>query len=153
METIEKLLKKEPVYLNVWDSKIAVISDFDNIYMSKSEYLAESSPYSNVSLWEEKKEIMKTAIKRWEPINILFASYGYENYSGDAWVLFEKEGKLYEVKGGHCSCYGLEGQWEPEEVNLDELQQRLTKGTFGEDDYSGNTFKSQLMSFLGLTDN
>lgn len=45
---------------------------------------------------------------------ILAASYTYEDYSGSAYVLFRKDGKLWEVNGGHCSCYGLEGQWVPE---------------------------------------
>lgn len=48
---------------------------------------------------------------------ILFASYGGAAYEGDAIVLFEREGKLFEVHGGHCSCYGLEGQWTPEETS------------------------------------
>lgn len=65
-------------------------------------------------------------IKELESINIIVATYTYENYSGDAFVLFEKQGKFYEVNGSHCSCYGLEGQWQPEEVNLEELEQRFT---------------------------
>lgn len=52
-----------------------------------------------------------------EDVNILYARYVYENYEGDAYVLFAKNGYLYEVFGGHCSCYGLEGQWEPEKVD------------------------------------
>lgn len=60
-------------------------------------------------------------------INILVASYTYEHYNGSAFVLFEQDGVLYEVNGSHCSCYGLEDQWEPEEVNLDELEQRFSR--------------------------
>lgn len=59
---------------------------------------------------------------------ILWATYTYENYSGDATVLFKENGKYYEVHGSHCSCYGLEGQWDAEEVNLLELENRITKG-------------------------
>lgn len=55
---------------------------------------------------------------------IICASYTYENYSGSAWVLFRKDGKLFEVNGGHCSCYGLEDQWVPEETSLDALRMR-----------------------------
>lgn len=43
---------------------------------------------------------------------ILFAVYTYEDYSGSAHVLYRRNGKLYEVHGGHCSCNGLEGQWD-----------------------------------------
>ena len=50
-----------------------------------------------------------------ESVHVLFAYYSYENYSGDAYVLFEQDGKLYGVEGSHCSCYGLEDQWYPTE--------------------------------------
>lgn len=40
---------------------------------------------------------------------LVFAAYGEANYEGDAKVIFQKEGKLYEVSGSHCSCRGLEG--------------------------------------------
>lgn len=53
---------------------------------------------------------------------ILHAVYNTEPYEGSAFVLFKgKGGKLYEVNGGHCSCYGLEGQWKPEETSWDAL--------------------------------
>jgi hypothetical protein len=52
---------------------------------------------------------------------ILLAKYEYECYTGDALVIYMQNGKLYEVNGGHCSCYGLEGQWEPEETTWEAL--------------------------------
>lgn len=58
---------------------------------------------------------------------IIIAVYEYEDYSGDAFVLFEEDGQLYEVHGGHCSCYGLEGQWEPEPTSWDLLIDRVEK--------------------------
>jgi hypothetical protein len=59
-----------------------------------------------------------------EGCEILYASYSYENYSGDTEVLFVKNGILYEVVGGHCSCNGLEDQWEPEETSVVALLSR-----------------------------
>lgn len=56
--------------------------------------------------------------------DVLLAAYTYEDYSGDAFVLFRKDGILFEVNGGHCSCYGLEGQWEPEETTTECLLKR-----------------------------
>lgn len=152
MKTLEKIIKQRPVYLNDWKENklIGVISDFEDVYLSKSEYEAKESPYPNKEAWEEKKARMKSLLKIWKPIRILFASYGYENYSGDAFVLFERDGKLFEVNGGHCSCYGLEGQWTPEEVTLPELKHRLIKGTLGQDDYCGNPFSNELKAFLGV---
>ena len=81
-----------------------------------------------------------------EGVEILLASYTYENYSGDAFVLFRKGGKLYEVNGGHCSCYGLEGQWDPEETTVAELRHRLTEGNLGR--YYGNEFADELSAVL-----
>lgn len=150
MKTLEVIVNQSSIYFNDWEDKIGVVSDFDDIYISKKEYESEESPYPNVECWVEKKSKMKKALEKWSDINILFASYGQANYSGDAWVLFEQDGKLYEVNGGHCSCYGLEGQWSPEEVCLEELENRLLNGTFGEDDWSENNFKKELCKFLGV---
>ncbi len=150
MKTLEQILKTEPIFLHNWTSKIDMISDFEEVYLTEAEYISEKAPYANVEYWEEKKKRMTIAIDKFKDINILFASYGQDNYSGDAWVLFEKNGKLYEVNGSHCSCYGLEGQWDAEEVVLPELENRLTKGTFGQDDYSGNEFSNELKKFLGI---
>ena len=150
MKTLKQILKTEPIFLHNWRSKIDIIGDFDDIYMTEADYKAEKAPYPNVELWEEKKISMDKAIKRFENKNILFASYGQDNYQGDAWVLFEENGKLFEVNGSHCSCFGLEGQWEEEEVVLSELENRLTKGTFGQDDYSDNEFANELKMFLGI---
>lgn len=55
---------------------------------------------------------------------VLLAWYGYGDYCVSSFVLFKKDGKLYEVNGSHCSCYGLEGQWEPEETSWDALKMR-----------------------------
>lgn len=54
----------------------------------------------------------------------LVARYDQECYEGSAFVLFRKDGKLYEVHGSHCSCYGLEGQWAPEETDWKALAMR-----------------------------
>ena len=150
MKTLEQLLQQEPVYLNDWSNKIDMISDFEGLYMSKKDYEAEIAPYANVEYWEENKTKMKKAIDSYNDINVLFASYGQANYSGDAWVLFEKDNRLYEVNGGHCSCYGLEGQWEPEETDTSALRLRIEKGNLGQDAWSGNEFLHELKEFIGL---
>lgn len=88
-----------------------------------------------------------------ENVNILLAYYCYENYEGDAYVLFEQDGTLYEVSGGHCSCYGLEGQWRPQEAHLIELKHRVTEGTFGRvymwnDELGANKFNEELREVI-----
>ena len=78
--------------------------------------------------------------EEFKDISILFAVYSDECYEGTAFVLFHKDGKLFEVNGGHCSCYGLEGQWDPEETTLEALIHRTEKGRlgsfYGEGDYT-----------------
>lgn len=67
-------------------------------------------------------------VDTFKELNLLFAFYEYEDYSGDAYVLYEKDGKLFEVSGGHCSCYGLEDQWSPDETTKEALLHWLTHG-------------------------
>lgn len=72
-----------------------------------------------------------------EPTEIIFAGYAYEDYSGDALVIFRKGRKYYTVHGSHCSCHGLEGQWEPEEyaskaILRKAMEKRATYGIFGQ---------------------
>lgn len=63
--------------------------------------------FSNYGVGEEQQE----------GIDIIFAEYEYEEYSGSSLVIFIKDGKLYEVNGSHCSCNGLEDCWSPEETS------------------------------------
>lgn len=152
MKTLEQIIKTKPVFLNDWkdSKKFGVMCDFEDLYMTKEEYEAEKAPYPNIQAWIENKEKATRLIKEWKGKKVLFASYSYQDYSGDAFVLFCENGKLFEVNGSHCSCYGLEGQWTPEEVVLKELENRITVGTFGKDSYCGNEFNSELRTFLGL---
>lgn len=79
-------------------------------------------------------------------INILLAWYDHYDYEGYAFVLFERNGKLYEVNGSHCSCYELAGQWEPEEVSVPELRHRMDEGTLG--GYTEEDHKSELRALI-----
>lgn len=79
--------------------------------------------------WDDyRKQDAEEALAGFE---VLFAHYGGGSYDGEAFVLLESEGKFFEVNAGHCSCYGLEGQWEPEEACLEELVHRVEKGRLG----------------------
>lgn len=71
-------------------------------------------------------------------VEILLAHYSYEKYSGTAFVLFRRDGRLYEVNGSHRSCYGLEDQWRPEEVSMKALRHWL------DNDYSFEGFREIL---------
>ena len=67
-------------------------------------------------------------------IELLLASYCHEDYSGKAFLLFRRDGKLWELNAHHCSCYGLEGKWDPEVTTVVALRHRLGHGTLGLDD-------------------
>lgn len=56
--------------------------------------------------------------------NLLVSYYELGSYEGEAFVLYEKDGELYEVNGSHCSCYGLENQWEPTRTTWKALAMR-----------------------------
>lgn len=81
-----------------------------------------------------------------DEVCVLLAAYSYECYEGSAFVLFIKDDKLYEVHGSHCSCYGLEGQWEPEETTFEALDQRTRKGYlfYGQEEEVTARFKELL---------
>ena len=74
--------------------------------------------------------------------HVFLAYYHCGDYGCDssAFVLYEKEGKLYEVHGSHCSCHGLDeenywggttSQWDSEEVTVEALRHRLAHGCLG----------------------
>lgn len=76
-----------------------------------------------------------------EPEEVLFAGYRTPSYEGYALVVYRNGDKYYTVEGSHCSCMGLEGQWNPEEYSKETLRQvyerkaeTLAKSTY-ESDY------------------
>jgi len=81
-------------------------------------------------------------------VKVLLASYGYGNYCGVAFVLFKRDGKLFEVNANHCSCYGLEQEWYPEETTKEALLHRLNEGKLGDDGYTDNVFRDELREVL-----
>lgn len=123
------------IYLNDWKdgNAASVFTEFDG---------------TRWSAYREDDAIPVEEKPEYQGVDILLASYSYECYSGDAFVLFRKDGKLYEVNGGHCSCYGLEGQWEPEETTVEAILHRLEHGDLGKDSYCGNEFSVELTALL-----
>ena len=87
-------------------------------------------------------------INELDDCEIIFHDYAYGDYCGSAFTLFMKNGILYECNGGHCSCYGLEGQWDPEETSVEALKKRDWKWAFSES-YEWDTVAVQeFMSLL-----
>lgn len=60
---------------------------------------------------------------------IILADYTYEDYSGNSYVLFVGvDDKLYEVYGSHCSCHGLEDQWDICDTTLEYFYDQIERG-------------------------
>lgn len=55
-------------------------------------------------------------------VKVLYALREYGDYDGWCIVIFKRGRKLYEVHGSHCSCFGLEEQWCPEETSVAALR-------------------------------
>ena len=79
--------------------------------MFKDNFDEAEEVFHEFAVTDEQKAFVK---------HIIFAAYSCAGYEGEAHVVFEgTDGKYYEVNGSHCSCHGLEDQWEPEETTLD----------------------------------
>lgn len=63
-----------------------------------------------------------------EPVAV-YADYDCPSYEGYANVYYVEGGKLYHVYGSHCSCYGLEGMWEPDEMTIESVRRIFTEGS------------------------
>ena len=103
--------------------------------------------------WENEQDIEREFSLTDGELNgafILLAHYDIDGYEGSAFVLFERDGQLYEVNGGHCSCMGLEGQWSPEETSVDELTYRVKNGRLGWGYYDTDSFANQISEVLGI---
>lgn len=86
--------------------------------------------YEDFECFEDVEREFAVSLDHKENFRVLFAVYTQQYYEGDAFVLFEENGDLFEVHGSHCSCYGLEDQWDPEKTSVEALLHRLDHGTF-----------------------
>lgn len=60
-----------------------------------------------------------------DEVIVAYMSVGAYGCDSDALIIYRREGRLYEVNGSHCSCYGFEGQWDPELIGtLEEVVSR-----------------------------
>jgi len=77
-------------------------------------------------------------------VTILLATYIHDELGGEAFVLFRKNGTLYEVNASHDSMGRMTGQWEPEETLLKALRYRLEQGRLGRAADGSNLFADEL---------
>lgn len=60
--------------------------------------------------------------------DLVYAVYSTPAYEGAASVIFRQGGTWFEAGGGHCSCYGLEDQWDPKPIDPKEHLAALDDG-------------------------
>lgn len=121
-------------YLGEWAESgyFGMVADFADAYITEEEYAAGKSWWANNEYRRKLHQKMEDALASDTYAGqVIVADYEQGGYEGDAFVLFMRDGKLYEVHGSHCSCYGLEGQWEPEETTVGSLRHRLANSTYG----------------------
>ena len=97
---------------------------------------------------ESLKEQFCIANHTLEGVEILLASYSRNPFCGEAFVLFRKNGVLYEVNASHNSTDGIEGQWEPEDTLVEALRYRLENGRLGSAAGGINVFADELRFLL-----
>lgn len=78
----------------------------------------------------------------------VFASYDLDGYDGSAGVIYawKKDGPYYIVTGSHCSCYGLENQWDPTEHEAKDLAALFTRGKYTP--YGFHNMRPELSAWL-----
>ena len=69
------------------------------------DHVAQEFEYGSGNRWSNENPFVIAADFPTDE-EVLLATYNYENYNGSAYVLFKRDGKLYEVIGAHCSCNG-----------------------------------------------
>ena len=85
--------------------------------MAKLKYMNEHKK-DIVAHFELKEDALKD-------INIVYYEEYLGDYSGELFIVFEQDGKLYEVNANHCSCNGFGDQWDPEETTYEAILHRL----------------------------
>jgi len=89
------------------------------LYLEDLAGLPQSQVAEHIS---KEYEVPLSEVNKYK-ILIAYESVGSWGCDSSSWFLLQdrKTGKIYETHGGHCSCYGFEGQFEPEETNLEYL--------------------------------
>ena len=107
--------------------------------MSKGNFLQNFGSVEDIcKAYDVDSSVLKDA-------KIYIAWYGYGNYCGSSFVLFEQNGKLYEVNGSHCSCNGLEGQWDAEETSWEVVKGYINDYRF-DGEYEGSEEARNLLT-------
>lgn len=84
------------------------------------------------SCWQDVERDFQLAKGSVAPDRVLLAAYDESDagYDGYADVVYRIGDRYFRVQAAHCSCYGLEGQWEAEEYSREEFLGALSRDMF-----------------------
>lgn len=91
----------------------------------------------------------KEDIEKYEFL-IAYESVGSWGCDSSSFFLLKDKitGKIFENHGSHCSCYGFEGQWTPEETTVEYLQSDKFYFGCGGYDNSEEFNRSTVMDYI-----
>lgn len=86
-------------------------------------YAGDVSGFDYGNPTDAEKSALRTELENFD-ILVAYESVGDFGYDSASYFLVRDRSSkaLHEVRGGHCSCYGFEGQWSLEEVQRDYLR-------------------------------
>lgn len=99
------------------------------------QYGGDKSGFEYGEPTEQDAEFLASELKD-AKILVAYESVGSWGCDSSSFFLIEKGGVLFENHGGHCSCYGFEGQWAPDETTKESLQKRSYFSMGGYDEES-----------------
>lgn len=86
---------------------------------------------------------------------LVYHEYASGSYEGESYGFgFDTEKNMwFEVGGSHCSCFGLEGQWDPDYSTFDQLavaiQKTIDAYVTSDFRYEGPSNDQALQNFVG----
>ena len=83
-----------------------------------------------------------------EPEEVLLAIYEIDSYDGEAMVVYRQGNNYFLASGNHCSCFGLENQWSPEEYDLETFKKVVERWAEGSRGSLTARFAKDLMADL-----
>ena len=118
----------------------------ESLYLEDLSGCSEDEVKKHIVLSYEADE---KEVEKYE-ILIAYESVGSWGCDSSSWFLLKEKatGKLFETHGSHCSCYGFEGQFEPEETTVEYLQSDKFYFCCGGYDDNSNENESSVKKYL-----
>ena len=135
----------EPIFLE----DLAAMSEQEVKTHISNEYVGKASGFDYGSPSDDEKHALLKSLENFD-ILVAYESVGSWGCDSSSWFLIRDKvtGKLFESHGGHCSCFGFEGQWEPEETTPEYLKSDKFYLPTGGYDENENGNKAKVAEFL-----